>query len=248
MTNDVYVIPVSISKKRQQHTVSFSWKLILRFEDLDRGLTSCNAKISRETLWKIRWSLEEEKASTDRVCPLHVYIFTSTIYRLKSKVVFRPRIPAYVNIIPIYFTARFRGSRCPTFLDEIPSGNINNFSLSLSPVHHFAIYKPQSWYHHVSSRRWFFHEDFSSISSMPLPTSTPLLLEKNNVKFFPAQNSRWAWNRRGDRSVFLTRWRGVVCHDDLLDGNGSLPSSAISLVIPSLRCYSRCEYFSSNRV
>lgn len=48
---------------------------------------------------------------------IYIYIYlTSTIYWLKSKVTFRPRIPAYVNIIPIYFTARFRGFRCPTFL------------------------------------------------------------------------------------------------------------------------------------
>lgn len=56
------------------------------------------------------WWLEEEKAGTDGVCPLYIriyiYIYLPRLYRLKSKVVFRPRIPAYVNIIPIYFTAR----------------------------------------------------------------------------------------------------------------------------------------------
>lgn len=167
-------------------TDSRSFTLAKRIEILSRGglieastrtpvICPENAsKISREreTLWKIEASRRRKPVLTVFARCIYIYIYlTSTIYWLKSKVTFRPRIPAYVNIIPIYFTARFRGFRCPTFLGntvlnhtkyllKISTTSLSHsLSLSLSKSTMLPDINHRGSYLDVLlvSSRWFFH-------------------------------------------------------------------------------------------
>lgn len=134
------------------------------------------------------WSLEKEKADTDDVCPLYIHIYIFNLDDILVKI--QSHLSSTYPGLRKYYSHLFYGavSRFPLSdfsrkygikPHEIPSENINNFSLSLSvsfslQIYHVARYKPQRF---ISRCTTSFipmilpYQDFSFYRSslMPLP-------------------------------------------------------------------------------